>query len=320
MTPQFRFVLLALTTLCLPALPRAQAHAASSQHSPPQHNEDIFGHPLPPQHRVRVFGQSIAFYDMGKAASADQPVLVLVHGYGSQADVDFGPSLPLLARHRRVIALDQIGAGSSDKPLIEYSVQTYVEFLGEFLRTLGITRFDLCGESLGGWVAAAYTEQALAPGSTLPRPQRLILEDAPGFTLNPDSYSPGAPVHLSVSTVAEVITGLRAVFYNKDLVTPEVAKRRFITKLAANDGLVTSTFSSNPANRAQATGEKAGTINIPTLVLWGAEDHLVPGSMAHAYAEAILGAKLVLIEQSGHVPSLEQPAKFVEAVDGFLNR
>ena len=315
MTLRFRFALLALTALCLPALPHAQTHAA-----PSFHNQDIFGHPLPPQHRVRVFGQSIAFYDMGKSVSTEQPVLVLVHGHGSQADVDFGPAMPALAKHRRIIALDQIGAGSSDKPLIEYSVQTYVEFLAEFLRTLGITRFDLCGESLGGWVAAAYAEQSDVAGSTLPRPQRLILEDAPGFTLNPDSYSPGAPMHLSVSTVAEVVTGLRAVFYNKDLVTPEVAKRRFITKLAANDGLVTSTFSSNPANRAQATGEKAGAINIPTLVLWGAEDHLVPGSMAHAYADAIPGAKLVVVEQSGHVPSLEVPAKFVEAVEGFLGR
>jgi pimeloyl-ACP methyl ester carboxylesterase len=313
MTLRSRLALLALPALCLPAFPHA--HAA-----PPPHNQDIFGHPLPAQHRVRVFGQNIAYYDMGKAASADQPILVLVHGYGSQADVDFGPSLPALAKHRRVIALDQIGAGQSDKPLIAYRVQTYVEFLAEFLRTVGITRFDLAGESLGGWVAAAYAEQALMPGSTLPRPQRLILEDAAGFSIPAEGYAPGTSIHLSVSTVAEVITGLRAVFYNKERITPEVAKRRFITKLAANDGLVTSTFSSNPAVRKEAAGEKAGTITLPTLIVWGAEDHTVPLEQAHAYADTIRAARLVLIEQSGHVPSLEQPAKFVEAVEGFLGR
>ncbi|AFL86810.1 putative hydrolase or acyltransferase of alpha/beta superfamily [Terriglobus roseus DSM 18391] len=314
MTTHLRFALLALTALCLPALPHAQTHAA-----PLQHNEDIFGHPLPAQHHVRVFGQSIAYYDMGKAASADQPVLVLLHGYGSQADVDFGPSLPMLAKHRRVIALDQIGAGASDKPLIAYRVQTYVEFLAEFLRVTGIKRFDLAGESLGGWVAASYAAQASEQASMLPKPEGLILEDAAGFVLPPSGYSATMPVHLSVSTVGEVIAGLRSVFFDPTLVTPEVAKRRFITKLTANDGLVTSTFSSNPAVRNEAVGEKARGIALPTLIVWGAEDHTVPVAQAHSFAEAISGAKLVLIERSGHVPSLEQPGKFVEAVEGFLS-
>jgi pimeloyl-ACP methyl ester carboxylesterase len=310
MTYRLRFALLALSTLCLSVACGAERHAA-----PLARNEDIFGHPLPAQHRVRVFGQSIAYYDMGKATSAHQPVLVLVHGYGSQADVDFGPSLPALAKHRRVIALDQIGSGQSDKPLIEYRVQTYVEFLAEFLRTIGVTRFDLAGESLGGWVAASYAEQS----DVLPRPQRLILEDAAGFMIPPTGYSP-APLHLSVSTVGEVVTGLRSVFFDPTLVTQEVAKRRFITKLAANDGLVTSTFSSNPAVRNEAVGAKAATLTMPTLIVWGAEDHTVPVAQAHAFADAIPGAKLVLIERSGHVPSLEQPSKFVEAVEGFLGR
>ncbi|WP_170834992.1 alpha/beta fold hydrolase [Terriglobus roseus] len=315
MTIRLRFALLALSALCLPVPSLAQLHVAASQH-----NTDIFGHPLPAQHRVPVFGQSIAYYDMGKSTSPDQSVLVLVHGYGSQADVDFGPSLPALAKHRRVIALDQIGSGQSDKPLIAYRVQTYVEFLAEFLRTIGVTRFDLLGESLGGWVAAAYAEQALVPGSTLPPPRRLILEDAAGFVVPQTAGVPSPTIHLSVSTVDEVITGLRAVFFNKDLITAEVAKRRFITKLAANDGLVTNAFMTNPAVLKEAVGDKASSITLPTLVVWGAEDSTVPVAQVHAYAEAIPGAKLVLVEQSGHVPSLEQPGKFVEAVEGFLGR
>lgn len=282
----------------------------------PSVNADLWGHALPAQKYTHVFGQEIAYYDMGTARPGE-PVLVMLHGYGSQADVDFGPSLPLLAKHHRVIALDQIGAGQSAKPLIEYRVQTYVEFLAEFLRTQGITKFDLLGESLGGWTAAAYAEQSLAAGSTLPKPTRLILEDAAGFTV-PDLHSAGTGVHLSVSTVGEVVTGLRAVFYNKALITEEVARRRFITKLAANDGLVTSTFSNNPAVRTEAVGDKAASISVPTLVVWGAEDTTVPITMGQAFARAIPRAKLVTIDESGHVPSLEQPVRFVTAVEGFL--
>lgn len=298
------------TTLCLAACLLASS-AAFAQ------NADIFGHPLPAQKHARVFGQEIAYYDMG-AAKAGEPVLVLLHGYGSQADVDFGPSLPLLAKQHRVIALDQIGSGQSAKPLIAYRVQTYVEFLAEFLRTQGITHFDLLGESLGGWTAAAYAQQALTAGSTLPKPTRLILEDAAGFAV-PQGFGSGNGIHLSVSTVGEVVTGLRAVFYNKSLITEEVARRRFITKLAANDGLVTSTFSTNPVVREEAVGEKASSITIPALVLWGAQDTTVPIAMGQAYAKAIPQAKFVTIDESGHVPSLEQPQRFVKALEEFLS-
>jgi hypothetical protein len=74
-----------------------------------------------------------------------------------------------------VIALDQIGfGGGSDKPFIDYSIQTYVDFLGEFLRTQNVHEFTLVGESLGGWISALYTIESLAPGNTspnaLPRP------------------------------------------------------------------------------------------------------------------------------------------------------
>jgi pimeloyl-ACP methyl ester carboxylesterase len=206
-------------------------------------------------------------------------------------------------------------AGNSDKPYIEYHVQTYVEWLAEFLRTLGITKFDLLGESLGGWTAAAYAEQSLAPGGTLPPPSRLILEDAAGFTA---PASPLPAMHMTVSTVDEVVVGLRAVFYNPALITLQVAKRRLISKLQANDAFAASTFSTNPAIQKEAVGGRAGTIRIPTLVVWGDHDNTVPVASAHEYANAIPGAKLMLIEKSGHVPSLERPEQFVNAVNAFL--
>jgi pimeloyl-ACP methyl ester carboxylesterase len=302
-----------MKTFCLAAA-LCLASCLHAQQASPRY-EDIFGHPLPTQKHVRVYGQNIAYYDMG-SSKPNQPVLVLLHGYGSQADVDFGPSLPGLAKSRRVIALDQIGAGRSDKPQVEYRVQTYVEFLAEFLRTLGITKFDLLGESLGGWTAAAYTEQAASADSNLPQPARLILEDAAGFTAS-TAPLPTRP-KMMVSTEEEVVIGLRAVFFDPQLITPEVAKRRFISKLEANDGFAAATFSSNPEVRNEAVGLKAARISIPTLVVWGSDDHTVSPDDGQAFAAAIPGAKLVVINRSGHVPSLEQPEQFVQAVETFL--
>jgi pimeloyl-ACP methyl ester carboxylesterase len=82
---------------------------------------------------VLVFGQKIAYYDMGTG-----PTIVLVHGFGSQARFDWGNVLLPLSAHHRVLALDQIGWGHSDKPAIDYSIQTFVDFLGEFLRVMKV--------------------------------------------------------------------------------------------------------------------------------------------------------------------------------------
>jgi len=72
---------------------------------------------LPPVKSVQVFGQEIVYYDAGTG-----PVVVLVHGFSTQARFDWGNVILPLARHHRVIALDQIGFGRSDKPQIDYSV------------------------------------------------------------------------------------------------------------------------------------------------------------------------------------------------------
>jgi triacylglycerol lipase len=105
-----------------------------------------------------VFGQKIVYYDLGSG-----PPVVLLHGLASQAMFDWAEVIMPLSQSHRVIALDQIGFGQSDKPVVDYSIQTFVDFLGEFLRTIGVRQFALAGESLGGWIAASYTIQALAP-------------------------------------------------------------------------------------------------------------------------------------------------------------
>jgi pimeloyl-ACP methyl ester carboxylesterase len=137
---------------------------------------------LPPKKAVQVFGQRIAYYDVGTGS-----VLALVHGFGTEARFDWGNVILPLAKNHRVIALDQIGFGASDKPLIDYSVQTFVDFLGEFLRVLQVQQFSLVGESLGGQISALYTIESLAATNTgafaLPKPVRLVLEDAVGMAI-----------------------------------------------------------------------------------------------------------------------------------------
>jgi len=136
---------------------------------------------LPAQKTIPVFGADIAYYELGSG-----PTLVLVHGYGSSAFGDWGQVMLPLAAHRHVVALDLLGFGNSDKPLINYGVQPWVDVLGEFLREKRISDFTLMGESLGGRIATVYSIEALkgmSPGGAdlaLPKPSRLVLSDAAG--------------------------------------------------------------------------------------------------------------------------------------------
>jgi pimeloyl-ACP methyl ester carboxylesterase len=266
---------------------------------------------LPPVKTVLVFGQKIVYYEAGRG-----PTVVLVHGFASQAMFDWGNVIMPLAKNHRVIALDQIGFGASDKPFIDYSIQTYVDFLGEFLRTLNITHFALAGESLGGWIVAAYTIQALAPENTgkyaIPKPERLILEDAAGHS----ALGSGSPIPIAGSL--QEAAGVAIVFYDKSRVTPEFIRQNFAIKLKANDGATQRSLLHNPKVASEVVGGKLASITIPTLVVWGGNDEIVPLADGRDYAAKIPNATLSIIPRCGHAPSAERPSEFLAVVGPFL--
>ncbi len=266
---------------------------------------------LPAQKTALVFGQKIAYYDLGSG-----PTIVLVHGFASQARFDWGNVMLPLSKSHRVIAVDEIGWGHSDKPAVDYSIQTFVDFLGEFLRVMKVDRFALAGESLGGWIVADYTIQALAAANTgmyaLPKPDKLILEDAAGH----NSLHGMGPAHVQ-GTLADA-AGIAIVFYDKSRVTPEFVRAAWSMKLAANDGNTQRSVWNNPALDNETVGDKLDRITIPTLVVWGAEDQLVPLADGQDYAAKIPHAKLVVVPESGHSPATEQPDAFMKAANEFL--
>jgi pimeloyl-ACP methyl ester carboxylesterase len=266
---------------------------------------------LPPTKTALVFGQKIVYYEAGTG-----PTVVLVHGFGSSAMFDFGNVIMPLAKTHHVIALDQIGWGASDKPYIDYRIQTFVDFLGEFLRVKNVERFDLVGESLGGWIAAAYTIQALDPANTgkyaLPKPSKLVLEDAAGHKA---IHSDG-PIPLSAA-VADA-AGVGVILYDKSRVTPEFVRQNFAVKLKANDGTTQRLLRANPKLESETVGDKLARITIPTLVVWGGNDAVVPLADGKDYAAKIPNAKLVIVPECGHVSSMEKPGDFLAAVVPFL--
>jgi pimeloyl-ACP methyl ester carboxylesterase len=267
---------------------------------------------LPAKKVVLVFGQKIAYYDVGSG-----PTLVLVHGFASEARFDWGNVILPLAKTHRVIALDQIGFGASAKPQFDYSIQTFVDFLGEFLRVEKVQEFSLVGESLGGWISALYTIEALAPENAgayaVPKPRKLILEDAAGMAPLPSSAH-AIPV---VGTLEDAHS-VAIVFHDNARVTEEYVRETFRMKLAANDGFTERSIWGNPKVAGEVVKDRLTKITIPTMVVWGGSDEILPVEQGQAYAAGIPGAELKIIPECGHGPSIEKPKEFLAAVLPFL--
>jgi len=255
---------------------------------------------------IAVFGQTIHYFDLGSG-----PVVVLLHGLGSRKD-DWLPVLEAMAQKYRLLVPDQIGFGKSDKPLMDYSVQTYVDFLNEFLRQMKVEKASLVGESLGGWIAGLYVVEA-SGGAHLVPVEKLVLVDAAGL-----KQDAAPPSNLNPSSLTGMRGLMEEVFYDTSWLSEDALRKIFTDKLAIHDGYTVKSILSNPAIATERLDDRLGTIKTPTLVTWGKQDKLVPFSSGERYAAGIAGAKLVSFEKCGHVPPIEKTEEFVAAVTAFL--
>jgi pimeloyl-ACP methyl ester carboxylesterase len=264
-----------------------------------------FGQGQPQDKTITVFGQSIHYFDMGSG-----PVVVLLHGLGSRKE-DWLSVLEPMAQKYRLLVPDQIGFGKSDKPLLDYSIQTYVDFLNEFLRQLKVEKVSLVGESLGGWIAALYVAE-IGGGAHLIAVDKLVLVDAAGLKLD-------TPVpNLNPSSLQGMRVMMEAVFYDTSWMNDEALRKIFTDKLAAKDGYTVRSISVNPALATERLDDRLGSIKVPTLVVWGKQDKLLPIASGERYAAGIAGAKLVSFDKCGHVPAIEKTEEFLAAVTAFL--
>ncbi len=262
--------------------------------------------PLPADKTVVVLGQTLHYWEVGAGA-----VVVLVHGLGSKKENDWGRVFAPLSQKYHVIALDQLGFGKSDKPVIDYSIQTYVDFLNEFLHQIKIEKATLVGESLGGWIAALYTLEAGTDPRMVPV-ERLVLVDAAG--LQQEKPIPD----LNPSTLAAEKKVLQVVFYDSSWVTDELVKQDLTERIGSNISYTVRSILGNPGLAGERLDGKLAGIRVPTLVAWGKQDELLPMASGERYAREISGAKFVSFDKCGHVPPIEKSAEFISAVEDFL--
>jgi 2-hydroxy-6-oxonona-2,4-dienedioate hydrolase len=248
-----------------------------------------------------VFGQNIHYIEIGQG-----PAVILLHGLGAVKEI-WWPSLSALSAKYHVYAIDQLGFGHSDKPLIDYKIATWVDFLQEFMRSQNIPKASVVGNSLGGWVATEFAVQ---------HPEmvdNLVLVDSAGLPWG----QAGASAPLNPSSIAEMRATLEALFYDKKKATDQFVLQAFTNHMRNNDGY---TIQRTLAGFAQTAfeDEKLKSIHAPTLIVWGRQDELIGADRAEKFRDGIPGAKLVILEECGHMPEIEKPEQFNRALLDFL--
>jgi pimeloyl-ACP methyl ester carboxylesterase len=263
---------------------------------------------LPPLKEAIVFGQKIQYVDVGSG-----PVVVLLHGLGGNSS-NWAFNFAALSAKFRVIAPDQIGFGRSDKPLINYRVGTYADFLDKFLEGLNVERASLVGNSMGGWVAALYAIKYPK------RVERIVLVDAAGFA-PPKEFDLSTLSGLNPSTreQARYLAGL--VFFNPIFKTDAAVDATLAARISAGDGYtIQSLVESIYRNEDMLDGKLSG-LKQPTLIVWGKDDGLLPLARdGEKYRRELPSAQFVVFEQCGHVPQVEKAAEFNAAVLKFLSQ
>ncbi|HJQ68876.1 MAG TPA: alpha/beta hydrolase [Blastocatellia bacterium] len=253
-----------------------------------------------------VFGARIHYQESGSG-----PVVILLHGLGGDMS-NWSMTVGALSQKYRVIVPDQVGFGRSDKPMLNYRVGTLVDFLDGFYKELKIERATLVGNSLGGWISAAF---ALAHPQKV---DRVVLVDSAGFAV-PKEMDARVINGLNPSTREAVRQMMPLVIYNKQLYASDAAiDMMFTRRVTAGDGFTIQRIIESILRGEDVLDNRLGELKHPTLVIWGREDLLTPLAMGERFKKEIPHAELIVFDKCGHVPQLEQPAQFNAALLKFL--
>ncbi|MEM5518877.1 alpha/beta hydrolase [Henriciella sp. AS95] len=278
---------------------------------------------LPTSNFETVEDAKIHFTDAGPR---DAPVVILLHGFASSAHT-WSHWQARLDDTYRVIAVDLPGHGLSRVPDTDkVSREYYVDTVSALADELGLETFAIAGSSMGGGVA---WNVALAHPD---RVDALVLVDASGWPMSAEDKK-SAPLvfkllrfslvralikDLDVSRLIE--DGLKDSFTDRTLVTPEMVDRYSAFSRAPGHRAALLQLSADAPASQTATREQLAAISVPTLILWGEDDKVIPVSHARRFDEAIAKSVLITYPGTGHLPQEERAEESASDVLAFLDR
>lgn len=265
---------------------------------------------------VSIDGMQVHLRDQGPRD--DPEPLLLLHGTSASLHTWQGWVEQLKAKHR-VISIDLPGFGLTGPfPDGDYSVEHYQHFLEQLFAQLKLQRVTLVGNSFGGQLAWLFA---------LKQPQKvghLVLIDAAGYPRQSESVPLGfwlaqnpvlAPLMAKILPRKMIESSVRNVYGDPAKVTDELIDRYYqLTRREGNRQALVERFK----QVGNDSFEQIKQLQVPTLIIWGGEDRLIPVANAERFATDIAGSRWVIFEDLGHVPQEEDPLRTSAALSSFL--
>ena len=281
-------------------------------------------------------GARVHFRDQGQP---NGPPVLLVHGSNASLHT-WEPWVRLLGDKYRVITLDLPGHGLTGAvPGNQYDASAQLNTIAALVEHLGIDKFILGGNSMGGGASWRYALQHQE------QIEALVLVDASGLSQwrkeenaqhsdsqNAENNGPlvfrllrkpwfrSIAVHLDTRFLTT--QGLRSAFHDKSKVTQDMIELYYQMSMRAGTRQATlSRFASygREAGQLAHTEQDLSTLGMPTLILWGATDALTPVANGQRFANILPDAKLIVYPEVGHIPMEEIPERSAADVRAFLH-
>ena len=270
---------------------------------------------------IEIHGQPVTYHRMGSG-----PAILLVHGITSSSRT-WKAVMPRLAERHTVIAPDLLGHGRSSKPQGDYSLGAYASGMRDLLVALDVPKVTVVGHSLGGGIAMQFAYQF--PD----RVSRLALVDTGGIGREVNvalraATLPGAEYVLPVlftPTLQDTGMKLRSFLSGLGIrgsADVEGVAEGFasLTEADARRAFVHTVRSviDPGGQRVSAADRLYLTRDIPSLIVWGDRDRIIPVSHAELAHELMPGSRLEIFPGAGHFPFNDDPGRFVEVLEDFI--
>ena len=256
----------------------------------------------------QVFGSRMAYYEFGQRHRGRGPTLILIPHLAWDANA-WAANAPAIGARYHVIAIDPLGHGRSDKPMLEYKMDTWTDTIAEFLRRKGLSRAVFGGSGMGG---------ALSVQMALDYPELVQGIVVAGSSSGPGEHK-GAAARSGPHgpSLAGTRNYLLDHIHDDSLVTDAVVRARFAYRLQASDGYVIQRHLAD--HRPPYSPDELSKIRVPALLPWCREDGVTPLSWGEDFARALPQGRLAVLDKCGHFPNMERPEQFNAAVLKFLD-
>jgi pimeloyl-ACP methyl ester carboxylesterase len=265
---------------------------------------------------ITLMGMQVHYRDEGDPG--DSLPLVLIHGTSSSLQT--WDSLTLLLKdQKRVIRFDLPAFGlTGPDPAQDYSFAYYTRFVDSFLNSLHIRQCIMAGNSLGGGITWEYALEHRE------KVKKIVLIDATGFPLK------NARGALGFKLIGIPLLGSLVKYVSPKFLTRKTLEDAYADHQRVTDDLVQRYFdlTLREGNREalllrmksgyNQDSSKIHLISVPTLIIWGEKDQLVPLEDAYLFHQAIKGSQLEILKQVGHVPMEEAPRPVAAVLGKFI--